>query len=67
MNTMFTKSAQTGNGAARVTLQGSAPADATWKLSWCDVGGVRTRYSVAGEVGRPAIVLLHGIGLSLED
>ena len=50
-----------------MTLQGRASPDSAWQLGWCDVGGVRTRYAVAGEVGRPAVVLLHGIGLTLED
>ncbi len=46
-------------------------AQTSWQLNWCsvhgDVGSVRTRYAVAGEAGQPPIVLLHGIGRSLED
>ncbi len=42
-----------------------------WRLEWCDVRSqgqnVRTRYAVAGSAERPPLVLLHGIGRSLED
>ena len=42
-----------------------------WRLEWCDVQSqgqrVRTRYAVAGNADRPPLVLLHGIGRSLED
>ena len=44
--------------------QTSAP---NWHPAWCDVGGIRTRYAVAGDPQRPPVVLLHGIGRSLED
>ena len=39
----------------------------TWQLRWCQVHRVRTRYTVAGERERPPVVLLHGVGRSLED
>ena len=39
----------------------------TWERRWCDVGSVRTHYAVTGQAGRSPIVLLHGIGRSLED
>ena len=42
-----------------------------WRLEWCGVRSqgqyVRTRYAVAGSAERPPLVLLHGIGRSLED
>ena len=50
-------------------------AGAGWRLEWCNVHNhvhgenysVRTRYAVTGEPERPPLVLLHGIGRSLED
>ncbi len=45
--------------------------DIDWQLEWRDVHSqgqrVRTRYAVAGDAERPPLVLLHGIGRSLED
>ena len=49
-----------------------------WRLEWCTVRsrdgsshgegyGVRTRYAASGRAERPPLVLLHGIGRSLED
>ena len=38
-----------------------------WQLEWCQVQRVRTRYAVAGEREQLPVVLLHGVGRSLED
>jgi len=38
----------------------------SYSVGWLDAGGIRTRYLEAGDPGRPAVVMLHGIGGSLE-
>jgi pimeloyl-ACP methyl ester carboxylesterase len=35
-------------------------------IGWLDAGGIRTRYLEAGDPANPTVVLLHGIGGSLE-
>ncbi|MES2261714.1 MAG: alpha/beta hydrolase [Pseudomonadota bacterium] len=47
-----------------------APYDSVWgdlrgvsfSQGWLDAGGIRTRYLHAGDTGKPALILLHGVG-----
>jgi 2-hydroxy-6-oxonona-2,4-dienedioate hydrolase len=38
----------------------------SYTIGWLDAEGIRTRYLEAGDPGRPTVVMLHGIGGSLE-
>jgi pimeloyl-ACP methyl ester carboxylesterase len=38
----------------------------SFKIGWVDAGGIRTRYIEAGDPDSPTVVMLHGIGGSLE-
>ncbi len=56
---------EAGTGA-NVEASNAVRPEARGGTEWCSVGGVFTRYRAAGDAG-PPVVLLHGIGRSLED
>jgi 2-hydroxy-6-oxonona-2,4-dienedioate hydrolase len=37
-----------------------------YQLGWVDAGGIQTRYLEAGDPSKPTVVMLHGIGGSVE-
>jgi len=41
--------------------------DVPFELRWVDVGGIRTRLLHAGESAKPALIMLHGTGGSLDS